>query len=663
MAKKKRPNLQQAADADDSADIVTSGAATDRRYIAAVACILGLCLVVYFRTVFADFINFDDDAYVYENPNVLGGLSLKGIYWALTAVHSSNWHPLTWISHQLDVSLFGPNAAGHHAVNVLLHSANSVILFFFLRQITGAFWRSAVVAAIFAVHPVHVESVAWISERKDVLSTLFWLLSSIFYVRWAKGVGGSAGRRDYLITLGLFVAGLAAKPMVVTLPFVFLLLDIWPLGRVESFSLPAIWKLVREKVPFFVFSAASAVITVIAQGSSGAIQSTNIIPLTDRFANAIVSYVKYVLVMFNPTGLGVWYPFESGLELPLVASSAVVLIAITAAAVHQWRVRPYLFAGWFWFVGTLVPVIGILQVGRQSMADRYTYIPHIGLSIALVWLGSELLTKARIDKRISAAVTAAVVIALTIIAFIQVSYWQNSETIYQRTLSIAPKNYLIKNNYCNYLERKNRFDEAAAQCLAAIADDGSLPDAYNNLGTVRLKQNRLEEARSAFVSAVERKPDFVYALTNLASVSANLGDIDAAAEALEKAMRSDTGVFFDNARVQETYFNLGAAAMKQKRYDRAAESFRKVIEAVPTNIDAKRNLGLSLHMQGRSAEGIRELEETIRKFPNSAESYNTLGLIFADRGQKQEAAANFQKALSINPNFVQAQANLRKLNE
>lgn len=663
MTKKKRSNTRETGSDGSAPAIGSDRTSYDTRLIGTVACILSLCLVVYFRTVFADFINFDDDAYVYENPNVLGGLSLKGIYWALTAVHSSNWHPLTWISHQIDVSLFGPNAAGHHAVNVLFHSANSVLLFFFLRQITGAFWRSAVVAAVFAVHPVHVESVAWISERKDVLSTLFWLLSSIFYVRWAKGPSGSSGRRSYLVALGLFVAGLAAKPMVVTLPFVFLLLDLWPLGRVGTASPSVIWKLVREKLPFFAFSAASAVITVVAQGSSGAIQSTNVIPIIDRLANAVVAYVKYVIVMFNPTGLGVWYPFESDLGLPLVAGSAIVLIAITAVTAYQFRTRPYLFTGWLWFVGTLVPVIGILQVGRQAMADRYTYIPHIGLSIAFVWLGSELLTKARIDKRISAAAALIIVIALTALAFIQVSYWQNSETIYKRTLAIAPKNYLIKNNYCNYLERKNRLDEAAAQCEAAIADDSSIPDAYNNLGTVRLKQNRLEDARIAFLSAVERKPDYVFALANLANVSANLGDIDAAATALVKAVQSDSGGFFDNARIQETYFNLGAAAMKQKRYDRSAEFFRKVVEAVPTNVDAHRNLGLSLHMLGRSAEGIRELEETIRKYPNSAESYNTLGLIFADRGQKQEAAANFQKALSINPNFVQAQANLRKLTE
>ncbi len=663
MARKKQSNKRQAGADDVPAATVTNGTVQDRRHIAAAAVILSLCLAVYFRTMFADFINFDDDAYVYENPNVLGGLSLKGIYWALTAVYSSNWHPLTWISHQLDVSLFGPNAAGHHAVNVLLHSANSVILFLFLRQLTGAFWRSAVVAAVFAVHPVHVESVAWISERKDVLSTLFWLLSSTFYVRWVKEASGSTGRRYYLLALGLFAAGLASKPMVVTLPFVFLLLDLWPLGRAGSISPSVIWKLVREKLPFFALSGASAVITVVAQGSSGAIQSTNVIPFNDRLANAIVSYVKYVAVMFYPTGLGVWYPFESGLGLPMVAGSVILLVAITAATLYQFRSRPYLFTGWFWFVGTLVPVIGILQVGRQSMADRYTYIPHIGLSIALVWLGSELLAKARIDRRIPAAAIGIIILLLTVVAFNQASYWQNSETIYRRTLSIAPKNYLIKNNYCNYLERKNRLDEAAAQCEAAIADDGSIPDAYNNLGTVRMKQNRFEDARTAFLGAVERKPDYVFALANLANVSANLGDIDAAAAALDKAVQSDTGGFFDNARIQEVYFNLGAAAMKQKRYDRSAEFFRKVIDAVPTNVDAHRNLGLSLHMQGRSAEGIRELEETLRKYPNSAESYNTLGLIYADRGQKQEAGANFQKALSINPNFVQAQANLRKLTE
>ena len=662
MAKKNSKISRQNIDTitETKVDSAVTGMTSNKRFLFVAGVIALACLVIYFRTIFADFINLDDDAYVYENPFVLNGIGLKGLGWALTAFHSSNWHPLTWISHQLDATIFGSNAGGHHIANVLLHTANSLLIFALLKRLTGAFWRSALVAAIFAVHPVHVESVAWISERKDVLSTLFWLLSTFFYIRW---VSNTKDRRTYMVSLALFVAGLAAKPMVVTLPFVFMLLDLWPLGRLKRIAPATLWPLVREKLPFFALSSASAIITIIAQRSSGAIQSTTIIPMSDRFENAIVSYVRYIGMMFNPTGLAVWYPFESNLGVLTVVSCAILLIAITAVTIHQFRSRTYLFVGWFWFIGTLVPVIGILQVGRQAFADRYTYIPHIGLLIILVWLGNELFEKVRIDRRVAAFVVGIILTVLSVMAFIQVSYWRNSETIYLRTLSVTPKNYLIKNNYCNYLEKKNRLDEAVIQCQAAIADDNSIPDAYNNLGTVRMKQNKLDEARTAFQQAVEIKPDYVFALTNLASVSASLGDLDAAAVALKKAVEADSGGFFDNARLQEAYFSLGAAAMKQKRYDRSAEFFRKVIDAVPDNVDAHRNLGLSMHMQGRTAEGVRELEDTIRKYPNSAESYNTLGLILADRGQKQEAAALFQKALSINPNFTQAQANLRKVSE
>lgn len=660
MARKENKEKLRAADIPGRADRRSLGLPADRRLIIVAGAIAAVCLAIYFRTLFADFINLDDDLYVYDNPFVLGGLGIKGISWALTAFQASNWHPLTWISHQLDVSLFGASAGGHHATSVLLHTINSLLLFSLMRWLTGAFWKSALVAAIFAVHPAHVESVAWVAERKDVLSTFFWLLTTIAYVRWA---GNTANKKLYIAAVILFAAGLAAKPMLVTLPFTLLLLDIWPLRRIERFSPSMIWPAVREKLPFFALAAASSVITIVAQGSSGAIQSTATVPLIDRFENAVAAYAKYVLMMFYPADLGIWYPFDQNLSWTVVGVSALFLAAVTVGCVTQFRERRYLLVGWLWFVGTLVPVIGILQVGRQSMADRYTYVPYIGLSLALVWLFADIVERFAVNKRIVAGVAGAVLLVFAAAAFRQVSYWQNSETIYVHTLSITPSNYLVKNNYCNYLEKKNRYDEAVSQCTSAIADDSSLPDAYNTLGTVKLKQNKLGEAKASFEKAVEIKPDNVLALANLAVVLGEQGDLDAAGDNLRRAIEADTGGFFTASRRQETFFGLGAAAMKQKRYDKSVEFFQKVLDAVPGNVDAQRNLASSLHMQGRSAEGIKLLTETIKKNPNSAESYNTLGLIYAERGQKQEAIVQFQKALQINPSFAPAQANLRKAME
>ncbi len=630
------------------------------RSIVVMLVLVFLIAVIYAATLGFDFINLDDDQYVTNNPFVRSGLNFGVIRWALTAFYAANWHPITWLSHALDVTFFGVEAGGAHAVNVIFHTANSILLFYVVRLATGRFWESAAVAAIFAVHPTHVESVAWIAERKDVLSTLFWLLSTLFYIKYVRN---TANRMFYIASLVLFAVGLAAKPMLVTLPFTLLLLDYWPLERIENFDIKKIWPLAREKLPFFALAAASSVVTIFAQQAGGAIQSTTIIPFTARLANAVVAYAKYAAMMFYPADLGVWYPFEANINPVVIAISAVVVIAISAVCIWQIRTRKYLFVGWFFFLGTLVPVIGILQVGRQALADRYTYVPYIGLSIAVAWLAADMFKRFKLPVQAVAAVGGIVVLALSTVAFKQVSYWKNAETIAERTLSVTRNNYLIESNYCNYLERLNRLDEAAAQCRAAIEHDPTLVEAWNNLGTVQMKQSKWDDARASFEKTLELAPEYSLAYGNLAKVETNAQNVAKALEYLNKAVAVDKSGFFDARRRAEAFSTIAAAAMKLQKYEVAADAYKNAIEAAPQDTELARNLAAAYRANGRANEAIPILLDVIKRNPNSAGAYNTLGIIYAEQNRKQDAIAQFQRALQINPNFAQAKANLQRAME
>lgn len=619
-----------------------------------------LVAIIYAATVGFDFINLDDDLYVTNNAAVRGGLSFGFLKWAFTAFYAANWHPITWISHGLDVSLFGVEAGAAHAVNVIFHAANSIILFYVVKLFGGRFWESAAVAAIFAVHPAHVESVAWIAERKDVLSTLFWLLSTFFYIKFVRD---SANQKLYFASLIFFAVGLAAKPMLVTLPFTLLLLDYWPLARIDKFNAKAIWPLIREKLPFFALAAASSIVTIFAQQAGGAVQSTTLIPFTARLANASVAYAKYVAMMFYPANLGAWYPFDANLDSATIAVSVALIVGVSAVCIWQISTRKYLFAGWFFFLGTLVPVIGILQVGRQAMADRYTYVPYIGLSIAIVWLASDVFKRLKPPVQAVAAICGIVLLALSAVAFKQVSYWKNTETISLRTLAVTQNNYLIESNYCNYLERLNRLDEAAAQCRAAIEHDPTLVEAWNNLGTVQMKQNKWDEARASFEKTIELAPKYSLAYGNLAKVETNAQNVAKAVEYLNKAIAVDEGGFFDSKRRAEAYSNVAATAMKLQKYEVAAEAYKNALEANPQDTELSRNLAAAYRSLGRANEAVPILLDVIKRNPNSAEAHNTLGIIYAEQNRKPEAIQQFQRALQINPNFAQAKANLQKASE
>ena len=428
-----------------------------------------ITLAAFWRITQNGFINFDDQDYVTENPMVQSGLNAKSFVWAFTTDFAGNWHPLTWLSHELDVQLFGNEAGWHHLTSLLLHTANTLLLFLVLEKMTRALWRSAFVAALFAIHPLHVESVAWVAERKDVLSTFFFLLAIWAYARFAQIQNEKLKIKNYLLALLFFAFGLMSKPMLVTTPFVLLLLDYWPLRRFElktplrnqeARKLSWIPGFLIEKIPFFILALASSIVTVVVQHRGGAIADVTALPMGVRAGNALVACVSYVRKMFLPVDLAAFYPFPKVFPVSLVAFSALALCGITILAVWRWRRSPYLAVGWFWFLGMLVPVVGLVQVGMQSMADRYTYIPLIGLFIALTWGAWEIFGGRIQYKFIWATVACGILAACFRLTMKQAGYWRDSETLFAHALQVTRNNPVAEYSYGAALVPQNRVDEA-----------------------------------------------------------------------------------------------------------------------------------------------------------------------------------------------------------
>jgi len=529
---------------------------------------------IYLPAVFLDFTNYDDPYYVTGNPHVRAGLSWSTLAWAFTHPCTGNWHPVTVLSHALDCQIYGLNPAGHHLTSVIFHAANTIIVFLFLRALTSATWRSAAVAALFALHPLRIESVAWISERKDVLSMFFGLLSLWAYVAYARkdsAVGdqkfeirGSKSEtnpkseirsrfRYYFLALILFLAGLMSKPMLVTWPCVMLLLDYWPLNRMghpsqKRFSILRFRGLVIEKIPFFVFCAVSCVITFLVQKGERAVAPLQDISMGPRVLNALVAYAEYIRKSIWPVSLAPIYPYVQHWPVWEILLAVALLGAITAAAIWKRNQRPYLLAGWLWYLGTLVPVIGLVQVGNQSMADRYTYIPGIGLLIILVWAMADLVSKYRSVRIFAITAATAVLVASTVLAQKQLMYWQNTETLFRHTLAVTEKNYI----------------------------------AWNSLGFYFAERHELKEAERCFRAALEISPNNIYSLNRLASVLSEQG-----------------------------------------RYDEAMADARIALQLNPRMAAAYRTLGFALTKQGRTNDAIGPYEEALRLEPdNAAEQYN-----------------------------------------
>jgi tetratricopeptide (TPR) repeat protein len=521
---------------------------------------LWICLALTITTVAVfcqlchyDFVNFDDLGYVKENLNVKSGFTREGIKWAFTSKYASNWHPLTWLSHMLDCQLYGTDAGWHHLTNVFLHIVNTLLLFAVLRAMTGALWQSAFVAAAFSLHPLHVESVAWISERKDVLSTLFWLLTMAAYLRYVK----HPGIVSYLLTLLSFALGLMAKPMLVTLPFVLLLLDYWPLGRFrpekaiknvkrqrrgKSVDAPSKWnverRLIWEKVPFFTLSAVSSIITFFVQKSWGAVITINQLPLNIRIANASISYVKYIVKMVYPRHLTVFYP-HSDIKLPMLQAlaAALLLLGISAWVIYLAQKRKYLLVGWLWYLGTLVPVIGLVQVGGMGLADRYTYIPFTGLFIIIAWGFNDLLAGWKYRK-ITLNISAAVVLsALAICSWFQVGYWRNSISLFEHAIEVTEDNYLAHSSLASALQSEGKIEQAFEHFYKALQVGKNFTPAYVSLGAALIDAEKTDEAIGYLTKAIQLDPKSALAYGELGRAMAQTGKINEAIALFEKAHR------------------------------------------------------------------------------------------------------------------------------
>jgi Tfp pilus assembly protein PilF len=580
-------------------------------------------LAVYGQVINHQFISLDDDLYIRDNAMVNGGLTLKGVAWAFTTFHAANWHPLTWFSHMVDSQLFGLNAGGHLFVNALIHVSNTLLLFFFLKRVTGARWRSAIVAALFALHPLHVESVAWAAERKDTLATFFGLLSLLAYARYVEA---ASWKRYALVALWLGL-GLMAKPMLVTWPFVLLLLDYWPLRRLEwqppdgMRRLARAWTpLIREKLPLLALVAASTVVTYIAQSQGGAVRGFVDAPLSLRASNALVSYAKYLLLTVWPSGLGVYYPFSpAGVPMWQLAVALVLVAGVTAIALREASKRAYLITGWLWFLGTLVPVIGLVQVGGQAMADRYDYIPSIGLFVAIVFGVADLAIVWRIGRVGIALVSAALLLLFGSLTAFQISRWRDSTTLFEHTLSVTSDNLVVHYNLGHVLGQQGKYDAAVPHFAEALRIKPDFFDALINMGLTLLEQGKSAEAISYYDRALGVEP--------------NSG---------------------------KAHMQLALALVKQDKRDDAMQQFYKAAELAPNDPDIHTNLGLMLARQGKLSEATAQLNEALRLNPTSAEAHNNLGLVLLMAGQPEKSLSHFSTALDLKPNFTLARDNLRR---
>ncbi|MDD5134976.1 MAG: tetratricopeptide repeat protein [Phycisphaerae bacterium] len=526
-------------------------------------------LSVFWQVRNFDFINYDDNTYISDNSYVFNGLNSDGVLWAFTTGHSANWHPLTWLSLMLDCQLFGADSGKIHLINLFFHIANTLLLFAVLKKMTGSLWPSAFVAAAFAIHPMHIESVAWISERKDVLSTFFLLLTLASYIGYAK----RASVFRYITTLMIFAFGLMAKPMLVTLPFVLLLLDYWPMGRfgtVKKKKTDASQKtfgfLVLEKVPFFVLAAVSSVITFFVQRRGGAVADINILSLESRIANVFLSYARYVGKMFWPRNLAVFYPYDAdSFVFWQVAICILVVLAVSFFVIRLAKKQKYLFVGWFWFVGTLVPVIGLVQTGGQSIADRYTYISYIGLFIMLAWGLSELLSK-WLHRKIILAISAAIVLtAMGICTHKQIGYWKNSSTLFSRALAVTENNYIAYTSLADDLRTRGEVAPAIEYYKKALQIAPSHADAVLGMGCALTNEGNLTQAAEYLKKSLQLKPNHALA-----------------------------------------HYNFGIVLQKQGRFAESLDSFAKAVQLDPGSAEAHNNLGNLLVLNGRGYEAVEQ---------------------------------------------------------
>jgi len=619
---------------------------------AAWACLIliALDLIVYSPVWHHGFVGLDDPSYVTKNPNVTGGLTWHGFLWAFTAGYAANWHPLTWMSHMLDVQVYGLNAGPHHLTSVLLHIANTLLVFGLLHRMTGALGRSAFVAGLFGVHPLHVESVAWVSERKDVLSTFFGMLTIWAYVgyvrqpRWGR----------HVLLLLLFALGLMAKPMLVTLPFVLLLLDYWPLHRVAWGADRSAWiGLVREKMSLFALVVASSIVTFVAQREAGAVAGLNVFPLDLRVANSLVSWTAYIRDMLWPTSLAAFYPYPRSLPAEQAIESLLILAGVSALVMLAARRHRYAVVGWLWYVGTLLPVIGLVQVGEQSRADRYTYIPLIGLFIIVAWGVPDLLGRWRYRRVALQGAAALAILACTLTARTQVQSWENSVTLWEHALAVTTDNDHAHADLAGVLADQGKLNEAVAHYREALRIRPNVASTRNNLGIVLAVQGRYDEAIREFSEALRLRSDFPEARNNMGSALANQGKFDEAATQFAEVLQRHP----DSA---QAHSNWGYALARQGNLEEAIAHYTEALRLNPDFVEVHTRLGIALVRQRSFDEAIAHFSKALRIDPGDAEMHNNIGVALALQGKADEAVREFSAALKIKPDFVDARNNLTR---
>jgi len=609
-------------------------------------------LAVYWQVGNHEFVNYDDNEYVTENRHVQSGLTPDSIAWAFTSTHAANWHPLTWLSHMLDCQIYGLNPGGHHLTNVILHILNSILLFLIFRRMTGALWKSAFIAALFALHPLHVESVAWVAERKDVLSTFFWMLTMGAYVLYTE----RPGIKIYLITVLLFALGLMAKPMLVTLPFVLLLLDYWPLGRfhiryvddvqhtedvstkdtrrkkgkpryaaenalqadnntTSNYRWSLVLPLLREKIPFLILAAVSSIVTFYVQQGGGAVGSLYAFPFIIRISNALASYISYIEKMLWPQHLALLYPHV--LEGWKIAGAFLILIFISYVAVRVMKRFPYIIVGWFWYLGTLVPVIGLVQVGSQSMADRYTYVPLIGIFIIIAWGASDILTRWQYRRAFLAISAGCILSVLTIVTWMQLQYWQNSISLFEHTINVTTDNFTMHCCMGTALAEQGKIDEAVVHYTEALKIKPDYAEAHYGRGVVLQEQDKIDEAISHYTEALKIKPDYA-----------------------------------------DVHYNLGIALVRQGRVDEAISHYSEAMRINPGDDDARSRLQMIQTILKETDKDIKRLKKLLEINPGDPELHYILGNQYYKRRDFDKSINQYQKALSIHPDAVPVLNNL-----
>lgn len=613
-----------------------------------------ITLALYWPARHFEFNNYDDAQYLTKNFYIQSGLTWSSVSWAFTTGYACNWHPVTWLSHLLDWQMYGTKAGGHHLTGVLFHALDTALLFLLLRQLTGAFWQCVVVAALFAWHPLHVESVAWVAERKDVLSAFFCLLTLLAYARHVQKFPAPhfGFHCDYSLALLFFALGLMSKPMLVSLPLLLLLLDYWPLHRVSS-QFPVfnarLWiALMREKIPFLILSAASCVVTLLVQKHGHAVQSLEILSVRERISNALVSYVYYVEKLLWPTNLSPIYPFQRQLPAAEVAVAAI-LLALVGWLV--WRVRrshPWLIVGWAWFVIMLLPVIGLVQVGAQAMADRYSYLPSIGLFVAVAWEAGRV--GRGWPRTVLGSLTALALAGCLIATSQQLRYWQNSETLFSRAIAVTKDNAVAECNLSAALMDQGRKTEALDHLKEALRIDPEYVQALNNMGIFLADEGKLDAAADYFKTVLRLHPDFAEAHFQLGMILYHEGRLDDAMAAFRSAVRF-------NPVLDKAHANLGLILAGQGRVDEATAEFMAALACGPNNAYAHNGLGRILESRGNLTEAAKQYSAALQTKPDFADAHDNLGAVLAAQGKFPEAADQFQAALKIQPDFAEAHCN------